>query len=76
MLLIPYTCVSFVSNTDHAVQMACLTYYKPNLRNEKETKLKFLSPLIAKVVSAYHKRKTSYIPPPAIYESSQAICSY
>ncbi|KIU13515.1 hypothetical protein SC09_Contig17orf00791 [Bacillus subtilis] len=56
--------------------MACLTYYKPNFRNEKETKLKFLSPLIAKVVSAYHKRKTSYIPPPAIYESSQAICSY
>ncbi|AFI29621.1 hypothetical protein MY9_3088 [Bacillus sp. JS] len=56
--------------------MACLTYYKPNFRNEKETKLKFLSPLVAKLVSAYHKRKTSYIPPSGIYESSRAICSY
>ncbi|AEP87940.1 hypothetical protein GYO_3338 [Bacillus spizizenii TU-B-10] len=56
--------------------MACLTYYKPNFRNEKETNLKFLSPLIAKVVSAYHIRKISYIPPLVIYESSQAICSY
>ncbi|NLS40887.1 hypothetical protein EYH65_10850 [Bacillus subtilis] len=65
-----------MSNTDRAVQMACLTYYKPNFRNEKETKLKILSPLVAKIVSAYHKRKIPYIPPSGIYESSRAICSY